>query len=61
MYEWQSAIGQNPTAWTNEAPTNSSRSTFEGSTPGTWLNARVRSRVPAGAGDWSGVSQIMVI
>lgn len=61
MYEWQSAIGENPTEWTNEAPTNSSRTTFEGNTPGTWLNARVRARVPAGAGDWSGVTRIMVI
>ena len=61
MYEWQSANGQNLTEWVNEAPTNSSRTSFEGHTPGTWLNARVRIRVPAGAGDWSGVTQIMVI
>lgn len=61
MYEWQSATGENPGEWKNEAPTNSSHTTFEGTAPGTWLHARVRARVPAGAGDWSGVTRIMVI
>jgi hypothetical protein len=61
MYEWQTAIGENPEAWKSEAPTNSSRTTFGGAAPGSWLNARVRARVPAGAGDWSGVSRIMVV
>ena len=61
MYEWQTAPGETPTDWKNEAPTNSSRTTFDGAAPGTWLNARVRARVPAGAGDWSGVTRIMVI
>jgi hypothetical protein len=61
MYEWQTATGENPTEWKSEAPTTSSRTNFEGVAPGTWLNARVRARVPAGAGDWSGVSRIMVV
>ncbi len=61
MYEWQTAIGQSPTDWTSEPPTNSSRTGFSGYTPGTWLNCRVRFRVPAGAGDWSSAIQIMVV
>jgi len=61
MDEWQTATGEKPADWKSEAPTISSRTTFEGSTPGTWLNARVRARVPAGAGDWSGVTRIMVV
>ncbi|MEO5716651.1 MAG: hypothetical protein ABIT37_24445 [Luteolibacter sp.] len=61
MYEWQTSIGQTPAEWTTQPSTNSSRTSFSGFTPGTWVNVRVRIRVPAGAGDWSSVVQIMMI
>ncbi|MES2477328.1 MAG: hypothetical protein V4640_16195 [Verrucomicrobiota bacterium] len=61
LYEWQTAVGQNPTDWTIQPTSNSSRSTFSGFTPGTWVNVRCRVRVPAGAGDWSSVVQLMMI
>jgi|GEM_PF-5243151 len=61
MYEWQTAIGQTPADWTTQPSTNAARTTFSGFTPGTWVNVRVRIRVPAGAGDWSNVVQIMMI
>lgn len=61
MYEWQTAIGQNPTEWEIQPSTNSSRTTFSGFTPGTWVSVRCRIRVPAGAGDWSSVVQIMMV
>jgi hypothetical protein len=61
MVDWQTAAGQVPGEFTSALSTNSLRTTFSGLTPGTWLNARCRARVPAGAGDWSNVVQIMVI
>lgn len=61
IYEWQTALGQNPTEWTNQPPTNSARTTISGFAPGTWVSTRVRIRVPAGVGDWSTVTQIMMI
>jgi hypothetical protein len=60
MYEWQTAIGQTPAEWTVQPSTNSSRTSFSRFTPGTWVNVRARIRVPAGAGDWSNVVQIMM-
>lgn len=61
MVEWQTATGQNPTDWTTQPSTNSSRTTFSGFTPGTWVSVRCRIRVPAGVGDWSNVVQLMMI
>ncbi|MEO7098761.1 MAG: hypothetical protein ABI162_05325 [Luteolibacter sp.] len=61
IYEWQTATGQTPAEWTTQPSTNSSRTTFSGFAPGTWVNTRSRIRVPAGAGDWSTVVQIMMI
>lgn len=61
LYEWQTAAGASPTEWQIEPSTNSARSVFSGHAPGSWLYVRVRARVPAGAGDWSSVIQIMVI
>ncbi|MES2474951.1 MAG: hypothetical protein V4640_04155 [Verrucomicrobiota bacterium] len=61
LYEWQTAVGQIPADWTIQPTSNSSRSTFSGFTPGTWVNTRCRFRVPAGAGDWSSVVQIMMV
>lgn len=61
MYDWQSAVGENPGTWITEPSTNSASATFSGHVPGSWLNVRVRIRVPAGAGDWSGVAKIMVV
>ena len=61
MYEWQTATGQTPAEWITQPSTNSSRASFSGFTPGTWVNTRARIRVPAGAGDWSNVVQIMMI
>lgn len=61
MYEWQTATGENPVTWENQPPTNSASSAFGTYAPGTWLNVRVRARVPAGAGDWSSVIKIMVV
>jgi hypothetical protein len=61
MFEWQTATGQNPADWQTEPSTNSAKCVFSGHAPGTWLNVRTRIRVPAGAGDWSSVIQIMVV
>jgi hypothetical protein len=61
LFEWQTAIGDNPTNWAIEPSTNAASTNFNNHPPGSWLNARVRARVPAGAGDWSGVARIMVI
>jgi hypothetical protein len=61
IYEWQSAVGQTPVDWKSEPPTNSASCAIDGNAPGSWLNVRVRARVTAGSGDWSGVSQIMVV
>lgn len=61
IYEWQHATGQNPTDWLNGPPTNSARTEFNGFPPGTWLNVRARVRVPAGAGNWSGITQMMLV
>lgn len=61
LHEWQTATGQTPSDWTTQPTTTSIRTTFSGFTPGTWVNVRARIRVPAGAGDWSNVVQIMMI
>ena len=61
MYEWQTATGQTPAEWTIQPSTNSSRASFSGFAPGSWVNTRCRIRVPAGAGDWSTVVQIMMV
>jgi hypothetical protein len=61
MYEWQTATGETAGPWENEPPTLSASATFGGYEPGTWLHVRVRSRVTAGAGDWSNVIKIMVV
>ena len=61
MYEWQTATGQTPAEWTIQPSTNSSRASFSGFAPGTWVNTRCRIRVPAGPGDWSSVVQIMMV
>jgi len=51
MYEWQTATGQTPADWIVQPSTIAARASFSGFTPGTWVNARARIRVPAGAGD----------
>ena len=61
IYEWQTAIGQNPDEWVNQAPTTGARITVSGFAPGTWVNTRARIRVPAGVGDWSSVVRIMML
>ncbi len=61
VYEWQTTTGETPGEWTNQPPGTATRATFEGFAPGTWVYVRVRSRVAAGASDWSGLARIMAV
>lgn len=61
IYNWRVALASAPTTYVKQVQSTAASNTFDGLTPGQVYNVQLNAVGTAGASDWSGPGELMII